>query len=73
VAAAEDEAKAETASIQVRSFTRQSNALRNFPDNLPRRRIALPAPTSCPCCGGSKLSKIAPLVIPHRAHRSGFR
>ena len=26
--------------------------------HLPRRRIVHPAPTSCPCCGGTKLSKI---------------
>ena len=57
-AAAEDAAKAETASTApVRSFTRQK-ARRNFPDHLPRRRIVHPAPTSCPCCGGTRLSKI---------------
>jgi transposase len=56
-AAAEDAAKAETASTQVRSFTRQKTR-RNFPDHLPRRRIVHPAPTSCPCCGGTKFSKI---------------
>ena len=56
-AAAEDAAKAETASTPVRSFTRQKTR-RNFPDHLPRRRIVHPAPTSCPCCGGTKLSKI---------------
>src|ERR1700732_1295653 len=31
---------------------------RTFPAVLPRRRIVHPAPPSCPCCGGSKLSKI---------------
>jgi transposase len=31
---------------------------RDFPDHLPRRRIVHPAPTCCPCCGGTKLSKI---------------
>jgi transposase len=41
----------------VQSFTRRK-ARRNFPDHLPRRRIVYPAPTSCPCCGGTKLSKI---------------
>src|SRR3977135_1405712 len=54
--AAEDAAKAEAASTQVRSFARQNSTRRNFPDHLPRRRIVHPAPTSCPCCGGSKLS-----------------
>src|SRR5436305_8278642 len=57
-AAGEDEANAETAGVQVQSFTRRKATRRNFPDHLPRRRIVHPAPASCPCCGGSKLSKI---------------
>jgi transposase len=55
-AAGEDEAK--TTRVQVQSFTRRPATRRNFPDHLPRRRIVHSAPTSCPCCGGSKLSKI---------------
>ncbi len=55
-AAGEDEVKA--ARVQVQSFTRRQAARRNFPADLPRRRIVYPAPRSCPCCGGSKLSKI---------------
>src|SRR3977135_1326479 len=31
---------------------------RNSPAPLPRRRIVHPAPACCPCCGGTKLSKI---------------
>ncbi len=57
-AAGEDEAKAEAARIQVQGFTRRQATRRNFPAHLPRRRIVHPAPTTCPCCGGSKLSKI---------------
>ena len=57
-AAAEDATKAETARVQVQGFTRRQATRRNFPADLPRRRIVQPAPTSCPCCGGSKLSKI---------------
>ena len=57
-AAGEDETKAETARVQVQGFTRRQATRRNFPADLPRRRIVHPAPTSCPCCGGSKLSKI---------------
>src|SRR3974390_3297525 len=57
-AVAEGEAKAETAPIQVQGFPRRPAPRRNFPADLPRRRIVHPAPTSCPCCGGSKLSKI---------------
>jgi transposase len=57
-AAAEDETKAETARVQVQGFTRHQATRRNFPADLPRRRIVHPAPTSCPCCGSNKLSKI---------------
>jgi transposase len=44
--------------VQVQGFTRRKATRRNFPDHLPRRRIVHPAPSSCPCCGGTKLSKI---------------
>jgi transposase len=54
----EDEVKSEAAAIRVEGFTRRKATRRNFPDHLPRRRIVHPAPTSCPCCGGSNLSKI---------------
>jgi transposase len=56
--AGEDEAKAESTGVRVQGFTRRPATRRNFPDHLPRRRVVHPAPTSCPCCGGSKLSKI---------------
>jgi transposase len=57
--AGEDEAKAEeNAGIRVQGFTRRPTTRRNFPAHLPRRRIVHPAPTSCPCCGSTKLSKI---------------
>jgi transposase len=29
-----------------------------FPEHLPRERVVVPAPTSCPCCGSMKLSKL---------------
>jgi transposase len=57
-AAGEDEARAETAGVQVQGFMRRQTSRRNFPAHLPRRRIVHPPPTVCPCCGGSKLSKI---------------
>ena len=57
-AAGEDETKAETVRVHVQGFTRRQATRRNFPADLPRRRIVHAAPTSCPCCGGSKLSKI---------------
>jgi transposase len=56
-AAAEDEVKAES-SVDVQSFTRRQAKRRDFPAHLPRRRIIHPAPTCCPCCGGTNLSKI---------------
>jgi transposase len=54
----EDEAKAETADIEVQSFVRRKATRRDFPEHLPRRRVVHPRPQSCPCCGSSKLSKI---------------
>ena len=57
-AAGEDAAKTETAGVQVEGFVRRPTTRRNFPAHLPRRRIVHPAPASCPCCGGTKLSKI---------------
>jgi transposase len=54
----EDEAKAETASIEVQSFVRRQATRRDFPEHLPRRRVVHPRPQSCACCGSSKLSKI---------------
>src|ERR1700690_3460695 len=71
-AAGEDAAKVEATGIQVQGFTRSKGTRRKFPDHLPRRRIVHPGPTSCPCCGGTKLSKIGedvtetPDVIPRR-------
>jgi transposase len=56
--AAEDETQTETTRVQVRGFTRRQATRRNFPADLPRRRIVHPAPTTCPCCGGTNLSKI---------------
>jgi transposase len=54
----EEETKAQTKHIQVQGFTRRQATRRNFPADLPRRRVVHPAPTCCPCCGDSKLSKI---------------
>src|SRR5215467_11369356 len=57
-AAGEDEAKAAAPRIAVQGFTRAPATRRNFPADLPVRRIVHPAPTACPCCGSSKLCKI---------------
>src|SRR3974390_1095877 len=57
-ATAEDETKTEPARMQVQGFTRRADTRRNFPADLPRRRVVYPAPTSCPCCGSTKLCKL---------------
>jgi transposase len=57
-AASEDEVKAQSTGIRVESFVRRKATRRDFPNHLPRRRIVHPAPTCCPCCGGTNLSKI---------------
>jgi transposase len=55
--AAEAETAAEVATIEaktaVKSFERRKPARRPLPEHLPRERIVYPAPTSCPCCGGT--------------------
>ena len=58
--AAEDELAAEHTkpSTTVRSFARKRPARKPFPDHLPRERVVIPAPKSCPCCGSAKLSKL---------------
>jgi transposase len=59
--ATEDELAAEKAASRtqtVRSFQRKRLARKPFPDHLPRERIVIPAPESCPCCGSPKLSKL---------------
>src|SRR5438128_4487222 len=57
-AAGEDEVEAERGRIPVEGFVRRQATRRNFPAHLPRRRVVHAAPTTCPCCGGAKLSKI---------------
>ena len=58
LAAAAGEEEAKTASVPVQGFMRRPKTRRNFPDHLPRRRIVHPAAACCPCCGGTKFSKI---------------
>jgi transposase len=59
--ASEDDLLAEMAAAkttQVAAFTRKKPARKPFPEHLPRERILHPTPASCPCCGGTKLSKL---------------
>jgi transposase len=59
--ATEDELAAEKAAAQtqtVRSFQRRRPSRKAFPEHLPRERVVIAAPESCPCCGSTKLSKL---------------
>lgn len=62
-AAAEDEVAANTAPDKtiVRPFTRTKPVRGPLPAHLPRERVVLPSPTSCPCCGG-KLAKLGETI-----------
>ena len=60
-AATEDELAAEKAAARtqtVKSFERRRPSRKPFPDHLPRERVVIAAPESCPCCGSAKLSKL---------------
>ena len=60
-AASEDELAAERTAAQtqaVRSFQRKRPSRKPFPEHLPRERVVIAAPESCPCCGSAKLSKL---------------
>ena len=58
--ATEDELAAERAapSTLVKSFEHRRPARKPFPEHLPRERVVIAAPQSCPCCGSTKLSKL---------------
>jgi transposase len=59
--ATEDEVMAERAVARTQAaqpFQRKRPSRKPFPEHLPRERVVIPAPESCPCCGSSKLSKL---------------
>jgi transposase len=59
--ATEDELAAEKAAAKtqtVKSFERERPSRKPFPEHLPRERVVIAAPESCPCCGSAKLSKL---------------
>lgn len=59
--AAEDDLIAEVAATKattVTAFERKRPARKPFPEHLPRERVVVPAPCSCPACGGTRLSKL---------------
>jgi len=58
--ASEDElasAKAARTST-VQAFERRRPSRKPFPEHLPRERVVVAAPESCPCCGSGKLAKL---------------
>jgi transposase len=46
----------------VAEHIRQKPARRPLPAHLPRERVVITPPTACPCCGGTRLSKIGEAV-----------
>ena len=59
--AAEDTAKREIAPRGERiipAHTRRHPQRRPLPEHLPRERVIVPGPTTCSCCGSSKLAKL---------------
>lgn len=60
-AASEDELAAAAAVAKtptVRPFTRKRPVRKPWPDDIERERVVIEAPTTCVCCGGSRLAKI---------------
>src|SRR5208337_3045729 len=59
--ATEDELAAEKAvakTTTVTGFTRRRPERNTFPDHLPRERVVIAPPTTCECCGGTRLRKL---------------
>jgi transposase len=56
--AAEQAAAARSETTQVHAFTRRKPARKPFPAHLPRERVIVPGPTTCSCCGSSRLAKL---------------
>lgn len=59
--AGEDDLAAEVAAARtadVAAFARKRPSRKPFPEHLPRERVVIPAPCSCPSCGGARLSKL---------------
>src|SRR6476469_10814354 len=56
--ASEDELAAQAAAAKaqtVRAFTRKRPVRKPWPDDIEHERVVIEAPTSCACCGGSRL------------------
>jgi transposase len=58
--ATQDELTAEASiarTTTVTEFTRRRGERHTFPEHLPRERVVIDPPTTCDCCGGSRLCK----------------
>ncbi|MET3588890.1 transposase [Pseudorhizobium tarimense] len=61
MAATEDEVAAQAAAAKtasVRSFTRKRPVRKPWPEDVERKRVVIDPPSTCACCGGSRLSKL---------------
>src|ERR1700757_4737046 len=59
--ASEDELAAQAAAAKaqkVRAFTRKRPVRKPWPDDIARERVVIETPTTCACCGGSRLAEI---------------
>lgn len=58
--AIEDYIAAEMAGVTrlVPAYTRRKPSRKAFPEHLPRERVIVPAPTSCTCCGSTRLARL---------------
>ena len=59
--ASEDDLAADIAAAKttsVASFERKRPVRKPFPEHLPRERVVIAAPCTCPACGGSRLSRL---------------
>ena len=50
--------KAAAATTEVKGFVRRKPSRKPFPEHLPLKRMVVPGPTACACCGSERLSKI---------------
>lgn len=55
---AEAEEKVDAAATKVGPHTRRQPKRGPLPGHLPRERVVIPAPQTCPCCGADKLSRL---------------
>jgi transposase len=57
---AAERAAAKTTTVQ--AFTRARPSRKPFPEHLPRERVVVPGPTTCPCCGSERLCKLGETI-----------